>query len=82
MSDTSHEVPLLEKWGSVTEIRDYFQKAEANLRDVVREERKTIRDRCEAEVAAFKDARKARSRERARQRQRERRAEAAASATV
>lgn len=69
---------LLEKWGSVAAIRDYYASAKSNFRDVVREERQALKDEEEATVAAFKAERKEARKVRERQRQRERRAAAAA----
>lgn len=50
--------PLLRKWRSVAEIRDYYRRAVANLRDIAQEEKQTILDEEESVVTAYKDERR------------------------
>ena len=63
--------PQLEKWGSVAEIREYYRRNLANLRDIAQEERNQLVAACEAEVEAYKLERRARRMDRERRRNRE-----------
>ena len=54
---------ILDKWGSVAEIRTFYRKSRVELSQLAAEEREKLRKLEEAEVEVFKTARGSWSRE-------------------